>query len=775
MKVNKYFYGLLAVGLGFATLTQSCAYDAPFMDGDGEGTVRFRLSVNSELTRAEMDDDALLKSCMVYVSNDKGLLYKYSGADEIPATLKLKYGSYVAEAWAGDSVPASFIYRFYRGYVPFTVDDSGLSTVSLPCRVANVAVDVDQSSITDDMLTDWNITVFNSTGSLDFNAQTEPDSIGYFMMPKADYAYENDVLVKSENDGWPMFTNLRYRLTGTKVDGSRFEKEGLIGSAASEGKYVEHAHLYTLKFEYNPDYEQQGGSFIEIVIDESEIQESEVVGIYSRPSIKGSNFDISKQVVGHATQFDEPLIVKIAGFNHLTSVNLTSSDADLNALLGGGVDLIKIAPNFEQEYKDNGLDWEYTERGKEELSVMFVTFSPEFLNKLSEKETAYVINIHAEDGNTRVNDVELSIALSEAAVVKNIVQFEAFDSQKDPLSLLFNKAVISGTYDDEAVNPVLLYKKESEPGDNWKSVNISKTRTGNVFTVTLENLEPGTTYVYKGGADDWTSKEEFTFTTEARYDIPFGNMEQWTYYNKAAIKFPGTTYTEAQQFWDSGNHGSAVMSKTLTQASEKMNNTPGGKYSAELKSQYVGLGANLGAFAAGNLFMGRFGEAVGTSGAMLTFGKPYNGSHPTALSVWVSYTPGKVDQTKPNCPHTFGSSDLDHGQIYVALATEPIKVNTGKSDAGGVDAGTFMQYDTDPRIIGFGEKTWEGTSHGSATSLANLNIPIKWREGAKTQQPKYLIIVCSASKYGDYFTGSTGSIMYVDDFELLYDGELTFE
>ena len=31
------------------------------------------------------------------------------------------------------------------------------------------------------------------------------------------------------------------------------------------------------------------------------------------------------------------------------------------------------------------------------------------------------------------------------------------------------------------------------------------------------------------------------------------------------------------------------------------------------------------------------------------------------------------------------------------------------------------------------------------------------------------MIVCSASRWGDYFTGSTKSEMWVDDFELIYD------
>ncbi|MCD8261594.1 MAG: PCMD domain-containing protein, partial [Bacteroides sp.] len=35
--------------------------------------------------------------------------------------------------------------------------------------------------------------------------------------------------------------------------------------------------------------------------------------------------------------------------------------------------------------------------------------------------------------------------------------------------------------------------------------------------------------------------------------------------------------------------------------------------------------------------------------------------------------------------------------------------------------------------------------------------------------PTHIIVVCTASKYGDFFTGSTSSILWLDDFELIYE------
>lgn len=38
-----------------------------------------------------------------------------------------------------------------------------------------------------------------------------------------------------------------------------------------------------------------------------------------------------------------------------------------------------------------------------------------------------------------------------------------------------------------------------------------------------------------------------------------------------------------------------------------------------------------------------------------------------------------------------------------------------------------------------------------------------------TRIPKYAVVIACASLYGDYFTGGVGSVLYVDEFEFVYD------
>ena len=103
----------------------------------------------------------------------------------------------------------------------------------------------------------------------------------------------------------------------------------------------------------------------------------------------------------------------------------------------------------------------------------------------------------------------------------------------------------------------------------------------------------------------------------------------------------------------------------------------------------------------------------------------------------------------------------DHGQIYVALTTAPIEIRTNPSNRKLFDK-------TDMEVLAYGEVTWK-EAFGQDGQLQLVEIPLGYNERAKTNKPTHLVIVCSASKFGDYFCGSSKSVMYLDDFELVYE------
>ena len=87
------------------------------------------------------------------------------------------------------------------------------------------------------------------------------------------------------------------------------------------------------------------------------------------------------------------------------------------------------------------------------------------------------------------------------------------------------------------------------------------------------------------------------------------------------------------------------MNKNVTKPESTIKH--GGNYSAKLESQFVGIGS-IGKFAAGNAFIGKYLATDGTDG-ILGFGRPF-ATRPSALKVYVKYTPSEVAYTSSSVP-----------------------------------------------------------------------------------------------------------------------------
>ena len=83
----------------------------------------------------------------------------------------------------------------------------------------------------------------------------------------------------------------------------------------------------------------------------------------------------------------------------------------------------------------------------------------------------------------------------------------------------------------------------------------------------------------------------------------------------------------------------------------------------------------------------------------------------------------------------------------------------------GVGAATAMAFAKDgANVIAYGEKIFT-EAVGGESSMVQFEIPLNY---VRTDiKPSNIIITCSASQYGDYYSGGP-SVMYLDDFELVY-------
>mgnify|MGYP002568176403 FL=1 len=302
------------------------------------------------------------------------------------------------------------------------------------------------------------------------------------------------------------------------------------------------------------------------------------------------------------------------------------------------------------------------------------------------------------------------------------------------------RAILKGSI-QSGKTPEIEYAKQSE--SSWNSVPSSDISvSGTSFTATLSGLSASTTYKYRVSVDG-TAGSEQTFTTVAAVALENGKLENWSQDGK--VWNPNAA--DADPFWGTGNPGAASFIGNLT---EPTNESISGKAALlETKNAIIKLGA-------GNLFTGDF-QLDGLNG-LLHFGREFS-SFPTALRLYYKYTSTTINMIGDNVGDLAsmkGEPDICH--IYIALSdkSEPYEIRNNPSNR------QLFNKD-DANIIAYGEFS----SNESTSSYKQIEIPLEYRYTNRT--PKYIIIVASSSKYGDYYIGGVGSKLWLDEMELVYE------
>ncbi|MGN0308990.1 MAG: PCMD domain-containing protein [Bacteroides sp.] len=269
------------------------------------------------------------------------------------------------------------------------------------------------------------------------------------------------------------------------------------------------------------------------------------------------------------------------------------------------------------------------------------------------------------------------------------------------------------------------------------------TTAGTSFSATLSGLKPATTYVYRvsiGGV----AGEEQQFTTAPATQLTDGSLDNWHAVDKLWNPWAqgGTSY------WDTGNKGATTVGNSNSVPTD--DTATGSGQAALLESKWIVL-----KFAAGNIFTGTYVKTVGTNG-VLNFGREFS-SFPTKLRFSYKCAPVVIDKVgEESLEYLKGRMDTCH--VYTALGDwdEPVEIRTRPSERKLLDR-------KDPNMIAFGEMMVGKTVDNWTTA----EITYDYR--SLTRTPRYIIVVASASKYGDYFTGGVGTKMWVDNFELVYE------
>ena len=316
------------------------------------------------------------------------------------------------------------------------------------------------------------------------------------------------------------------------------------------------------------------------------------------------------------------------------------------------------------------------------------------------------------------------------------------------------------------------YREASETAvlaetDETSWTDVVTTTEENKYTAMLTGLTAETAYEYRlvNGNGDVISTQSFTTgEADAQTALQNGGFEDWcTIQTQGLFGKVNTAYPNASadvNFWDTSNTGANTVS-TNDPTSSVTSPIVSGTHAAKLESKKVVI-----AFAAASLYTGTFGSVDPSSmSATLNFGQPFT-SRPIALHGYYQYTPANVDNVGDNLPAdaTVSEGNPDQCAIYVALTKKTYTINNKQED-------TFIDFEGDENIIAYG--TIEGDyvkTNGAANGYTEFTIPLQYKESQFGAIPTHIIIVCSASKYGDYFTGGEGSTLYVDDFSLVYEG-----
>ncbi len=729
------------------TALSSCSNDDDLIVTGGEGTVYLSTSVNSDVkVRSRATIDELRQSAMIWISNSKGVVRRFDKASEVPAEgIRLLADSYVAEAWAGDSVPASFEDRYFKGVQKFTLANNDKKSVEVVCKIANSVVTVSYADNVDAVLSDYTLTVGHSQGSLDFVGRT--DAKGYFMMNSRD-------------------KNLTWTLTGTLNNGDTYTRSGVIEACKP-------ATQYNIVIDCSETSGEIGGAYFTISIDESAVDVEDEITIVAAPDVRGLNTNGTLFNLPSTVQLEQggvrPVAMWITASTKLESLILDC--AYFNTLLGldpGVTDFDLLYADMPSDLKQRisaaGIVYDLNyDRTFDETTVRLL-FNDDFTSVLPEGD--YAIKAEAVDANGKHGSGILTVRVGAGGgtIVTPPSDDVVSTNYINPGDVWASKATITGSVNkaDEAVEPKLVYRMKGAVA--W--TDAQSTLEGSTLKAQLTGLQPGTEYEYCAVSGDFYADIQ-SFTTETASQFPNGGFEAWNEGSRPidGNKKPWLIYAagdDSNMFWDSGNHGSITMNKNVTIPDGGVKNS--GSYSVKLESQFVGISI-FGKFAAGNIFIGEYLKTDGTDG-VLGWGRTWS-SRPTSLHGWVKYVPQTVAYESPEYAG-LKKGDMDKGIIYIALLDDskmdsydgksyPVIVKTKESERQLFDR-------NGSNVIAYGEIVFNEATAGSG--MVEFTIPLSYNR--TDVKPSYIMCTASASIGGDYFVGGPSN-MWLDDLELIYE------
>lgn len=364
-----------------------------------------------------------------------------------------------------------------------------------------------------------------------------------------------------------------------------------------------------------------------------------------------------------------------------------------------------------------------------DFASLIKILQPDELNKALHKFTLIVLdNLHQEEEITFSFEIKANVPVGFGTPV-----------------VWANFAVLAGESDNMDGASFLFRKKGEENYQTIEGEEIIRNKETGTFTTLIKELKPETTYEYKVVCDGQETPNWGTITTESAPEGVNMGFEDWCIEGELPRPWKSG---ETKPFWNTGNSVVDLFVTTIkaimTQSSEDRKEG--------LKAVHMKSATQSGTkFGAGNIFTGDF-KLDGTNG-VLTLGREFTG-RPSQLTGFYKYLPG-TDANKHNSGSHLNGESTDLCSIYIALTDQTMTIHTGKSQYFDLQSSAIIAYGELPLEKCREQKDYE-----------QFVIDLEYRD--LDRRPKYIIIVASSSKYGDYFEGRENSQMWMDDLKLVY-------
>lgn len=722
----------------------SCQKEDEWGDGDGYVNLSIKLPP-AEITRAITADAFDPFALRIYKTDGaKELIRHYHALKDVPARLWLKNGNYLVTVTCGDTAISKPTERVrtrlrdccFTGEEAFEIQSGQATNVEVTCYPKETIIDVYFDRSIDATFYDYRVCAMVCDT---FNA---PDTINgtvpfYTFMPEK----AKRVYILLPNDA----NTLSYCFWGKRSDTTDIHNHYKLTFDPDKRA----GYCYQLSFKYSAD--AQGSLKFDVKINtDKEIFDDYFFGI---------NPDPSPTVSGAGTE-GTPLVYQ----GGETSVEYTLSSSakckikSVSVKVGtatratgiANAPLFTIQVSDPTQYEAEGITLDAADEQNVKLRL-----SPVFFTKyISGGES--LITITARDDADQDGTAEARVLSSGVSSLASLATARGkWDAQGE---------IQAYVYIPSPTEVKIQYREKD--AEEWLSYDATPA-SGNIYTAQVPNITGGHTYEYRLMVNGQQAGTIRTTAIANGWQIPNAGFELWETASKEMVN---PYITGGEQWWDTGNHGSIKAGINVT-TEEKQGKKGSAAYLNSQKAAILGIGK----FAAGNIFVGEYLGTVGTNG-VIGFGKRFTPDYrPKKVKFWYKGTVGTIDEADKSAP--VAKNDKDVAQFYVLLCNMggPHIVNTD-------DTSTFMNFDTstisyctnldksnskndktDGHIVA--KAIWENSESKSDWTL--MEVTLEYTDDYGEEIPNYILVTASASKYGDYFTGSTASDMYID--------EVTFE